>query len=122
MLLTMIDLMRLRRPLEDKPVDLTRAELDAQAPAFAKRPDLWAYLNAAYSYYGAGDAKQILTLLPDHAKAPAYTPLGFSAQMLRGMALAQLNDRNEPGFWRELMGGAAPCISARWSNWGWRRR
>jgi hypothetical protein len=45
-------------------------------------------------------------LIPDDAGQPSYTALAFSRQVLRGMALAVLKDRNEAGFWRELLGGA----------------
>lgn len=107
LLLAMVDLMRMRQPTND-PMPLTEAELEAQAPAFAGRPDLLAYLRAVRVFYAGQDAHRVLALVPDGAKARSFAPLGFSAQMLRGMALARLGDRNEVGFWRDLISGVAP--------------
>lgn len=85
---------------------LTAAELAAQEPAFAGHPDLYTFVRANYAFYVEHDYREVLGLLPDDARKPAYTPLQFSRQVLRGMALAELGDRNEPGFWLELLGGA----------------
>lgn len=85
---------------------LSAAELDAQAPLFKGHEDLFGYLQATHAYYYAHDYRRVLQLLPDDAKRPSYANLAFSRQMLRGMALAALHDRNEAGFWQELIGGA----------------
>ncbi len=85
---------------------LTAAELAAQEPAFAGHAELYGFLRANRAFYVEHDYRAVLQLLPDDARKPAYTPLAFSRQVLRGMALAELEDRNEPGFWLELLGGA----------------
>lgn len=82
------------------------AKLTAQQATFASQPDLWSYLLASHAFYVVRDYRKVLGLIPDDAKRTRYAPLAFSRQMLRGMALAELGDRNEAGFWLELMGGA----------------
>jgi len=116
-LLATHDLMRMRTSLETDEEDtshwmrhetplLTAEELAGQAPAFANNPDLYAFLKANYAFYIDRDYRAVLQLLPDDARRPEYTPLQFSRQALRGMALAELGDRNEAGFWQELLRGA----------------
>jgi hypothetical protein len=85
---------------------LTAAELSGQEAAFAGQPELYAFLKANFAFYVDHDYRAVLQLIPDDARKPEYTPLQFSRQMLRGMALAELGDRNEAGFWQELLGGA----------------
>lgn len=106
LLLATIDLMMMREPYEGGPPVLSAAELASQAPAFAGRPDLWGYVQASHAFYVEGNAARVLLLVPDDARRPSYGPVAFSRQVLRGMALAALGDRNEAGFWRELLGGA----------------
>ena len=112
-LLAVWDLMRMRQYTQDAgsgraPLDngLTLMELQAQAPRFAARPDLFQYLQASHAFAVQKDMKQVLRLLPDDARQPGYGPLAFSRQVLRGLALAALRDPNEAGFWRDLLGGA----------------
>jgi hypothetical protein len=108
------DLLRMRHsadPTDDQYdrdglAPLTAAELAGQAAVFAGQPALYDFLKANFAYYVAHDYRAVLRLLPDDAKKPAYTPLQFSRQALRGMALAELRDRNEAGFWQQLLGGA----------------
>ena len=88
------------------PPSFPLAKLNAQQAIFAGQPDLWAYLQANHAFHIAKDYGQVLQLIPDDAKRPGYAPLAFSRQMLRGMALAALGDRNEAGFWLDLMKGA----------------
>lgn len=85
---------------------ISATELDAQAPAFAGQPELFSYLQATHAFHYAKDYRRVLQLIPDDARQPVYSNLAFSRQMLRGMALAALKDRNEGGFWQELLGGA----------------
>ncbi len=82
------------------------AAIDALAPQFAGYPELFSYLQATHAYYYTKDYRRILTLIPDDARRQSHTNLSFSRQMLRGMALAALKDRNEAGFWQELIPGA----------------
>lgn len=85
---------------------ISAAQVDALAPQFAGQPDLFSYLQATHAYYYGRDYKRVLQLVPDDARRGGQTNLSFSRQMLRGMALAALNDRNEAGFWQELIPSA----------------
>jgi len=106
MLLATIDLMMMRGGGDgDLPV-ITAAQLAAQEPRFAGRADLFGFVTANHAFYVEKDMRKVLRLIPDDARQSDYSPLAFSRQMLRGMALAALRDRNEAGFWRELLGGA----------------
>ncbi|BBF71948.1 hypothetical protein [Sphingomonas bisphenolicum] len=107
LLLAVSDLKRMRRPA-DGPAGLSAADLAAQKDQFAAHGDLYGLLQASRSYYAGEDSRAILTLLPDAARASRFTPITFSRQMLRGMALAKSRDPNEVGFWRDLLGGASP--------------
>lgn len=116
LLLAMFDLLRMRSDLSedsyfgydrhDLPL-LTAEELARQQPSFAEHAELYDFLLANQAFYVAHDYRAVLRLLPDDARQQAYTPLAFSRQVLRGMALAELRDRNEAGFWQELLGGAS---------------
>lgn len=89
-----------------RPPAIAADALAGQAQTFLKSPELYAFLQANYAFYVAHDYARVLALLPDASHLPAYTPLAFSAQVLRGQALARRNDRNEAGFWRDLLHGA----------------
>ncbi len=110
LLLATLDLMRMRPGYggngETAP-PLTAAELEAQAPQFAGEQALFDYLRATHAFYVAKDYKRVLALVPDAARSPKHSNLDFSRQVLRGMALAALEDRNEAGFWQELIGGTS---------------
>ena len=110
LLLATLDLMRMRPDYggdgETAP-PLTAAELEAQAPQFAGEQALFDYLRATHAFYVAKDYKRVLALVPDAARQPKHSNLHFSRQVLRGMALAALKDRNEAGFWQELIGGTS---------------
>ena len=109
MLLAADDLMRMRTwaDSEEQPENLiTSAELDGQAGAFADHPKLFGLLKANHAFYVQGDYRAVLKLLPDAARAQSYTPLDFSRQYLRGLALHALKDRNEAGFWLDLIKGS----------------
>ncbi|MCJ2184509.1 hypothetical protein MTR62_17690 [Novosphingobium sp. 1949] len=90
------------------PRTLSAPELAAQAPVFATMPDLYGFLKASYAYHVARDDRAVLALLPDDARQPRYTPLAFSRQMMRGLALERLGDRNTAGFFAQLVTGADP--------------
>jgi hypothetical protein len=81
------------------------AELEAQRPYFASNPALFEYLLAAHSYYVAKQPGAVMRLLPDAARQASFSHLQFSRQMLRGMALDAIKDRNARGFWLEMLGG-----------------
>ncbi|MEL1249620.1 hypothetical protein [Aurantiacibacter gilvus] len=111
LLLAVHNLMRMRSTpgqewdnRHDQPL-LTTAQLASHEAVFTDHPELFTYLQANRAYYIDHDYRRVLQLLPDDARHSSYSPLQFSRQMLRGMALAQLGDRNEVGFWRELIEG-----------------
>ena len=109
LLLATLDLMRMRPGYGadgETPPTFTAAELEAQAPQFASDKPLFDYLRATHAFYVAKDYRRVLALVPDDAKQSHYSNLAFSRQTLRGMALAALKDRNEGGFWQDLLGGA----------------
>lgn len=106
LMLATADLMMMRESYEGGPQPIALAQLVAQEKSFAGRADLYGYVLAAHAFYVEKNPAKVLQLLPDDARKPAYGPLAFSRQVLRGMALAAKGDRNEAGFWRELLGGA----------------
>lgn len=91
---------------------LGRAELEAMRPRFASAPKLYELLLATYAYHIDKDYRAVTRLIPDAARQGSFTYLEFSRQMLRGMALEALKDRNARGFWLEMLGGA---------QWAWQR-
>lgn len=114
LLLATIDLMMMRRGSAEAGGDgdesaedpvITAAQIAAQEPRFAGRADLFGFVQANHAFYVARDMRRVLTLIPDQAKQASFSPLQFSRQVLRGQALAALKDRNEAGFWREMLGG-----------------
>ncbi len=108
LLLAAADLQRMRvgDEMYEGAVDpITAREISAQAPLFADAPDLYTFVQANHAYYVARDYRRVLELLPDDARRTSYTPLAFSRQVLRGLALEALGDRNSTGFWQELTGG-----------------
>ena len=86
--------------------EITAAQIAAQEPRFAGRADLFGFVQANHAFYVAKDMRRVLALIPDQARQAKLSPLQFSRQVLRGQALAALKDRNEAGFWRELLPGA----------------
>jgi hypothetical protein len=100
------DLKQMRQVEAGKPLPLTAAMVEAQAARFSAMPELYGLVAASRAYYAGEAPRTILPLLPDAARQPAYSPLAFSRQVLRGMALGRAHDANEAGFWRELASGA----------------
>lgn len=104
LLLTAYDLTRMRRTNGDEPVaPLGAADLAAQKAVFAGQPELYAYLAATRALFVDGNAKAVLALVPARAPTPSMTPLAYSAQGLRGIALARLRDPSEEAHWRALI-------------------
>ncbi|MBB4858314.1 hypothetical protein HNO88_001633 [Novosphingobium chloroacetimidivorans] len=104
------DLLRMRQPdpafpESEAPARLTQAELTAQAPAFARQPDLYGFLQASFAYHVDKDNRRVLQLIPD-APANGYTALAFSRQLLRGLALDALADGTTARFLTRLTQGA----------------
>ncbi|HEX8596739.1 MAG TPA: outer membrane assembly lipoprotein YfiO [Pseudomonas sp.] len=77
------DLMWMRENSRNK---LTKAALLAQKDTFARQPELFTYLQAAFALYVENDAAAALRLLPDSVP-DELNYLAFSQQMLRGIAL-----------------------------------
>ena len=104
------DLQHMRRSIwDDVTTDyLTLAQIEAQRPLFAGHEDLFDLIRASHAYYVARDYKRVLELIPDAARQERYTAVQFSRQLLRGQALAQRGDRNEAGFWFDLLQGTEP--------------
>ncbi len=110
LLLAVRDLKRMR-PVSEYEVEqgwtrLSAAELTAQAPLFRGQDALYGYLRAAHAFWVARDARAVLALIPDAAGQARFTGLEFSRQMLRGMALDAVKDRNARAFWLSLVPGA----------------
>ncbi|MET0369744.1 MAG: hypothetical protein ABW039_00050, partial [Sphingobium sp.] len=111
MLLAVSDLQNMRKAEHDydegccgEPI--AAAALDAQRLAFAKMPALFDYLRAARAWYVDASPANVLQLIPDAARQSRFTAIEFSRQMLRGIALEAIKDRNARGFWIEMLPGA----------------
>jgi hypothetical protein len=111
LLLAVSDLQRMRTAPQDDGYDtpqvITAAELAGQATAFASMPRLHDYVRAAHAFYVAKSPTAVLKLIPDQARTGGMGALDFSRQMLRGLALDAVGDRNARGFWLELIGSAS---------------
>jgi len=110
-LLAVIDLMRLRPKQGDENYDylgppLDRAALERQQPFFKSDPALFGYLVAAEAYYGRHQPREVLQTIPDAAHQARFGYVQFSRQVLRGLALDAVGDRNARGFWLSLLPGA----------------
>jgi len=110
-LLAVIDLMRLRPKQGDENYDylgprLDRAALERQQPFFKSDPALFGYLVAAEAYYGRHQPREVLQAIPDAAHQARFGYVQFSRQVLRGLALDAVGDRNARGFWLSLLPGA----------------
>ncbi|MDQ0468478.1 hypothetical protein [Labrys wisconsinensis] len=106
-LLAVMDLARMRAPAKSgKDTRITPAELEAQRPAFSGNPALFEELLALHAFYVQKQPRAVLGLIPDAARQASFGPLQFSRQMLRGMALEALADRNARGFWADMLTGA----------------
>lgn len=105
LLLAVIALKQMRQPMYRDAV-ISLAELQQLKGAFANDPALYEYLLASHAFHVEDDARKVLKLIPDAARQENFSYLEFSRQALRGMALAQLKDPNEAGFWRDMIAGA----------------
>ncbi len=89
-LMAVLDLTRMRA-WNGKPAALARADLDAQAPLFAARPELYTYLKAAYNFYVENRPADALKTLGSAKAAPHMSSVRFSEQVLKGLALEALH-------------------------------
>lgn len=89
-LLAVIDLMSMR---ERDRAGLSLQDLQAQQPVFAKHPALYDYLLAAHAFYVQDNPARALEHLPATPNTGADLDyLGFSQQILRGLALQARQD------------------------------
>lgn len=103
--------MRVQQPCEYcdpayAPPVVTVEQIKALKPKFDGYSYLYEYLLAAHAYYVQDDPRAVIAMIEDDARRDSYDAIQFSRQMLRGMALHAVGDRNTPGFYRELLGGA----------------
>jgi hypothetical protein len=110
-LLAVIDLMRLRPKEGSENYDysgppLDREALEQQRPHFRSDPALFGYLIAAEAYYGRHQPREVLQAIPDGARQARFGYVQFSRQVLRGLALDAVGDRNARAFWLSLLPGA----------------
>lgn len=114
LLLATLDLVRLRKggALSAEACcskALTLDELNGQREFFAGRADLFDFLLASYQLHVARQPRAVLGLIADPGRQKSYTNLEFSRQVLRGVALDAVKDRNARGFWLGLVEGANPA-------------
>ncbi len=91
-LLAVVDLMQMRRG-EAPGLALPLADLEAQKPVFAKRPELHRFLLAADALYVAKDPSKAIAALGTPDPKAKLDSVGFSAEVLRGLALEASGDR-----------------------------
>jgi hypothetical protein len=111
-LLAVVDLHRMRTEEDSSAREwccgppITKAEIERQRPLFGGNTELYDYVRAAEAYFVRDDPGEVLQIIPDAARQQRFTYLEFSRQMLRGMALDALGDRNARGFWLSLFPAA----------------
>lgn len=110
-LLAVVDLKRMRVAEDEVSAGcctnpITLAEIVGQRAAFAGNQPLFDYLVAAHQFYIGKKPAEVLKLIPDAARQSSFSDVQFSRQMLRGMALEAVGDRNARGFWLEMLPGA----------------
>lgn len=85
---------------------LSLADLERHQSVFANRPELFSYLKGVHAFYVAKEPAKVLKLIPDAARQANFSYLQFSRQVLRGMALDAVGDRNARGFWKQMLTGS----------------
>ncbi len=88
----------------NKPVTLD--DLQRQKQFFAGQKALYEYLLAVHSFYVDNKPADVLRIIPDAARQTSFSYLQFSRQMLRGLALETVKDRNTLGFWQQMLPGS----------------
>ncbi len=111
MLAAMVLLYRMRTEGYDYFVDgelpqLTMNDLVAAKSRFADQPALFEYLQAVHAFHVTKDPAKVIQIIADDARRESYGYLQFSRQVLRGMALEAVGDKNARGFWQQLIQGA----------------
>ncbi|WP_443749637.1 hypothetical protein [Asticcacaulis solisilvae] len=108
-LLFTYDMMQMRR-MDGKPAPLSRADLEAQRPLFAKQPELYDYLLAAYAFYDEDNAAAALKILNAKAAGPHMSFVQFSEQVLKGLALEATHNPAARTQWLNLIPLAEPVV------------
>ncbi|MEP2988537.1 MAG: hypothetical protein ABJN65_04995 [Parasphingorhabdus sp.] len=111
MLAAMVLLYRMRTEGYDYFVDgelpqLTTNDLAAAKDRFAEQPALFEYLQAVHAFHIQKKPARVMQIIADDARRQSYSYLQFSRQVLRGMALEAVDDKNARGFWQQLIQGA----------------
>lgn len=105
-LLATDDLARMRSYRTIGYTSLSKAELSEQEEHFKDHMELYTFLQATFAFYIERDAQKVLRLIPDATSQDNFSPLEFSRQALRGIALNILSDPSEEDFWKKMLGGA----------------
>ena len=105
-LLATNNLARMRSNRPTGYTSLSKTELMKQKEHFKDHMKLFTFLQATFAFYIDEDAQKVLSLIPDTSSQDNFSPLEFSRQALRGMALNILSDPGEEDFWKEMLGGA----------------
>jgi len=105
-LLAVVDLDRMRCDGGECADRIGQAELDAQAPLFARDRALFDYLRAAHALFVRRQPREALALIPDASRQSRFSYVQFSWQLLRGLALEAVEDRNARRYWLSLFPGA----------------
>lgn len=105
-LLAVVDLERMRCDGDECADRIGQAELERQAPLFARDRALFDYLRGAHGLFVRRQPREALALIPDASRQSRFSYVQFSRQLLRGLALEAVGDRNARGFWLSLFPGA----------------
>ncbi|HEV2619192.1 MAG TPA: hypothetical protein VGU23_04560, partial [Acidobacteriaceae bacterium] len=87
-------------------ISVSRAALEEQKPYFAAQMPLYEYLVAVHAFYVENKPAEVLRLIPDAGRQGSFSYVQFSRQVLRGLALEAMKDRNALGFWMQMLPGA----------------
>lgn len=85
---------------------LTETDIATQRDQFGNETELYDYIRAVHAFFVRRQPAEVMKIIPDAARQPRFTYLQYSRQLLRGMALEALGDRNARGLMLEMFGGA----------------
>lgn len=105
-LLAARDLYQMRGADYSSAPPLTLAQIEQQKPFFAKQPALFDYVLASHEFYVGKNYAKVLQRIPADVKKAPFTPLDFSRQMLRGMAMSALGASGTEQFWKGMLARA----------------
>ncbi|MXP25540.1 hypothetical protein GRI39_05725 [Altererythrobacter indicus] len=106
MLLAARDLYQMRNAEYSAAPPLTLEQIEQQKPIFAKQPELFDYLLASHEFYIGKNYANVLQRIPIDTATAAFTPLDFSRQILRGMAMNEMGASGTEQFWKGMLGRA----------------